>query len=119
MVDNHKQFTTALNSVLPTYHELKLTSGAAIPCISYSEINNYDAETGDTIGYSRLAFRVKLWANSIEVIQKYAKEIDKVLRPLGWRRTSSGELSDNNSSMIQKIMTYEALALENFLTEEI
>jgi hypothetical protein len=40
--------------------------------------------------------------------------VDAVLRPLGFKRISSGELYDNNSSMIQKIMTYEALACENF-----
>ena len=38
--------------------------------------------------------------------------IDACLRPLGWKRTASGELYDNNSTMIQKIMTYEALAKE-------
>ena len=40
--------------------------------------------------------------------------IDEVLRPLGWKRTSSGELYDNQSTMIQKIMNFEALASETF-----
>ena len=40
--------------------------------------------------------------------------IDDVLRPLGWKRTSSNELYDTQSTMIQKIMTYEALGLETF-----
>ena len=55
-----------------------------------------------------------MWATDLKTIQKYALEVDKVLRPLGWKRIASGELYDRNSSMIQKIMTYEALALEEY-----
>lgn len=93
---------------------MTLHSGLKTPCISYMEINNYDDATGDTVGYSRINYQIKVWATDIALIQKYAVEIDKVLRPLGWKRISSGELYDNNSSMIQKIMTYEGLALENY-----
>lgn len=118
MVDYHTELVSALKQVLPAHYELKLTSGTKTPCISYIEQNNRDDATGDTIGYSRLAYQIKVWADNIADIQKYAKQIDKTLRPLGWSRVSSGELHDKNSSMIQKIMTYEALALENFLMEE-
>jgi hypothetical protein len=55
-----------------------------------------------------------VWANDIGVIQRYALEVDKVLRPIGFKRISSGELYDNNSTMIQKILTYEALASEDY-----
>jgi hypothetical protein len=64
--------------------------------------------------YSRIAYQVKVWANDIYTIQQYAQKIDKALRPLGWVRTSSGELYDNKSAMIQKILTYEALGLERY-----
>ena len=47
-------------------------------------------------------------------LQNYAMQIDNVLRPLGWRRISSGELYDRESAMIQKIMTFEALGLESY-----
>lgn len=114
MVDFHAQFRAALMSVLPTHYEMTLTSGTATPCISYMERNNYVIANGGSMGYSRLSYQVKVWATSIADIQRYAKEVDDVLRPLGWTRISTTELYDNNSSMIQKIMTYEALALENF-----
>lgn len=113
MVNYHDTLVAALKTVLPTYYELKLKRQKT-PCISYQEMNNYAEETGDTIGYSRLAYRVKIWGNEIEELQKYALEIDAVLRPLGWKRTASGELHDNESTMIQKIMTYEARASETF-----
>lgn len=114
MIDYHKDLVNALQTILPTHYEMTLTSKTAVPCISYMEINNYSEVDGDTLGYSRLSYQVKVWANSIQLIQKYALEIDSVLRPLGWVRVSSGEMYDRESTMIQKIMTYEALASETY-----
>lgn len=116
MIDYSKNFVSALEAVLPTYHELALTSKAkkTIPCISWQERNNYVQANGDTLGYSVLSFTVKVWGHSIADLMKYSLEIDAALRPLGFKRTSSNELYDRNSTMIQKILTYEALGLENF-----
>lgn len=114
MINYHKEFVAALSSILPTHYEMALHSGLSTPCYSYMETNNYAAEVGDTLGYSRITYQVKVWANDIATIQHYALEADKALRPLGFKRISSGELYDNGSSMIQKIMTYEAIGLEEF-----
>ena len=114
MVDYNKELVSALNTVLPTHYELALTSKTKTPCISYQERNNYVQVNGNTRGYSRISFTVKVWANSVADIMKYAVEVDSVLRPIGFKRTSSNELYDMNSTMIQKIMTYEALFLEDF-----
>lgn len=112
MIDYCKEVCGALQQVLPTYYELALTSGTKTPCYSYQEANNIDTDTGDTIGYSRISFYVKTWANNISLIQQYSAEADKVMKKLGFKRTSTNTLHDNNSAMIQKISTYEALALE-------
>ena len=114
MIDYHSNLVSALKTVLPTYYEMALTSGTKTPCISYMETNNYSSNQGDTMGYSRIYYQIKIWANDIALIQKYAIKVDAALRPLGFTRTSSGELYDNNSAMIQKIMTYEALAHETY-----
>lgn len=114
MIDYHSNLAAALNKILPTHYEMTLHSGLATPCISYMETNNYVSDSGDTIGYSRLTYQIKVWSNNIADIQKYALAIDNALRPLGFKRISSGELYDNNSTMIQKIMIYECLALENY-----
>lgn len=114
MIDFATNIVSALETVLPTYYELALTSGTKTPCISYQERNNYVSATGNTRGYSYISYTVKVWGNDIAEINKYAMEIDSVLRPLGFKRTSSGELFDNHSTMIQKIMTFEALALEDY-----
>jgi hypothetical protein len=116
MIDYNKELVSALGAVLPTHYEMALTSETQTPCISYMEINNYSVSevVGATLGYSRITYQVKVWGHKIADLQKYAKDIDNVLRPLGFKRISSGELYDNNSTMIQKILTYEALALEEY-----
>ena len=114
MIDYHKELVASLESVLPTHYEMTLHSGIETPCISYMETNNYVSSSGTTLGYSIISYQVKVWATDIATIQQYVIEIDRALRPLGFKRTSSNELYDNNSSMIQKILTYEATGLEEY-----
>lgn len=112
MIDNHTALRTALNNILPTHYELNLYKGLPTPCISYQETNNYTEESGDTLEYSRVSYTVKVWGHRMEELQQYAMAIDAALKPLGYKRISSGELKDINSTMLQKIMTYEARAME-------
>lgn len=114
MIDYHKTLVTALNKILPTTYEMFLHSGMKTPCISYMELNNSASLEGDTIGYSNVSYQVKVWATKLDAIQRYSLEVDKAMRGLGWKRTSCVELSDPNSSMIQKVMTYDAIAHESF-----
>lgn len=114
MINYHANLVSALKTVLPTHYEMTLTSNTKTPCISYMETNNYVSTHGETLGYSIITYQVKVWGNDIAELQKYAILIDEVLRPLGFKRTSSGELYDRNSTMIQKILTYEAMALEDY-----
>ena len=114
MIDYHKNIVDSLNTILPTHYEMTLTSNTKTPCISYMELDNAVSVNGDTLGYSRLQYQVKVWGRDLTNIQRYALEVDTVMRAIGFIRISSGELYDNNSSMIQKILTYEALALEQF-----
>ena len=115
MIDYHKQLVSALKEIgLPTHYEMVLHRGLETPCISYMELNNSVDSNGDTIGYSRITYQVKVWSNEIADLQKYALAIDDVLRPLGWKRISAGELYDNNSTMAQKILTYEGLGYERY-----
>lgn len=114
MIDYHSTLVSTLKTILPTHYEMALTSKTATPCISYMELNNAAEATGDTLGYSRIQYQIKVWGNNIAELQKYALQIDAVLRPLGWVRKSTVELYDNQSTMIQKVMTFEALGLEAF-----
>lgn len=116
MIDFHSKLVSALKTVLPTYYEMALTSGTKTPCLSYMETNNYSITEpkGASVGYSRLTYQVKVWGNDIAVVQSYAVKVDEALRPLGFKRIASGELYDVNSTMLQKILTYEAIASEKF-----
>lgn len=116
MIDFNKELVSALSAILPTYYEMTLKSGTDTPCLSYMEMNNYSVTdiNGATLGYSRITYQVKVWAQSIAEIQNYANLVDKALQPRGFKRISSGELYDRESTMIQKILTFEALALEEF-----
>lgn len=114
MVNYHETLYNALNAILPTHYEMNLTSNTTTPCISYMETNNYDAATGNTVGFSRVSYQIKVWGREMLTLQNYAAEIDKALRTLGWKRVSSRELYDRESTMKQKIMTYEALFYENY-----
>lgn len=114
MINYTKELVSALNKVLPTYYEMQLGSKTKVPCISYMELNNYSSTPGETIGYSRITYQVKVWGHEIAVINDYAIQIDAILRPLGFTRVSSGELYDPNSTMIQKILTFEAHAIEEY-----
>lgn len=114
MIDYCKEVVSACNTVLPTHYELALTSQTNTPCISWQERNNYTSADGDTLGYSYISFTIKIWDNSIAEIMKYSVLLDKAMRAIGFKRTSSNELYDINSTMIQKIFTYEALCFENY-----
>ena len=114
MINYHKNLVSALKTILPTHYEMTLTANTDTPCISYMELGNYVESNGDTLGYSKIQYQVKVWGNDIAKIQQYALQIDDALRPLGWKRVGCNEMYDNQSTMIQKIMTYEALALEQF-----
>lgn len=114
MINFHTNIVAALNNILPTHYEMTLHSGLATPCYSYMEINNSVDSSGDTRGYSRLVYQVKVWGNDIAELQQYALAADAALRAIGFKRISTNELYDNNSTMIQKILTFEALALEEY-----
>ena len=112
MINYHVELFEALGTVLPTHYEMTLNSKTETPCISYMETNNYVTANGNERGYSYISYQIKVWGHDIVEINNYASQIDEVLRPLGFTRVSSGELHDRESTMIQKIMKYEALALE-------
>ena len=117
MINFHKNIVNTLSAILPTYYELVLHRGLKTPCISYMQLDNPTTAKGDTLEYSSIQYQIKVWGDRLEDLQNYSQQIDDALRPLGWIRRSSRELFDRESTMIQKIMTYEATALETFKEE--
>lgn len=114
MIDYHSTLVAALKTVLPTHYEMTLTKGTKTPCLSYMELNNAVEVSCNILGYSRINYQVKVWGHDISELQHYAQLVDAVLRPLGWKRIGANELYDRNSTMIQKVLTYENLVSEKF-----
>ena len=114
MIDYHETLVGALEMILPTHYEMVLHKGIKTPCISYMEISNVDDEKCAVAGYSRVSYQVKVWDTNLDIARRYAKEVDVVMRGLGFDRISSAELYDPNSTMIQKVMTYETLGFETY-----
>ena len=77
MIDYTKSLVEALKTILPTHYELTVKSGTETPCITYQERNNAAQEQGETIGYSRITYTVKVWGYDLEQLNDYAIQIDK------------------------------------------
>lgn len=114
MIDYHSTLVAALSPILPVYHEMTLTKDIKTPCISYMELSNVIEGQCKLLDYSRITYQVKVWGHDIGELQRYAQIIDSALRPLGWKRISCNEMYDRNSTMIQKILSYEGLVEEKY-----
>ena len=75
MIDYDKELVAALSTILPTHYEMNLYRGLPTPCISYQERSNVQQESGDTLGYSRLSYTIKVWSKSAKEIQEYALKV--------------------------------------------
>lgn len=113
MINLHKTIVSNLKDILPIYYELQLHSGIKTPCLSYMQLDNPTVVKGDTLEYSTISYQVKVWSNKLSDIQTYAIEVDKKMKELGFKRLSARELYDKNSTMIQKILTYEIFLKED------
>lgn len=117
MYNYHTQLVAVLQDILPTFYELNLEKDTPLPCISYQEKNNSNREMGDDIWYSTISYYIKVWGEDIETLQTYAAEVDRALRPLGFKRTSAIELQNPKSTIMQKVMVFEARAVEHHYDE--
>ena len=113
MINLHKTIVSNLKEILPCHYEMILHSDIKTPCISYMQLDNPTMAKGDTLEYSTLTYQIKIWANNLSEIQENAIKIDNKMRALGFKRLNSRELFDKNSTMIQKILTYEIFLKED------
>ena len=111
MIDFKPELVEALNTILPTYYEMIVDSSTETPCITYIEIDNSANEEGQTLAYSTITYQIKIWGSNIADMENYAKQLDAVMRSIGFKRTSKNELWHNELG--QYIFRYTALALEN------
>ena len=113
MVNSKQDIVKALRSCgLEVYYENFLNSESEIPCISYAEYDNSANAQGDTLGYSNIVYKIKIWGRDLSTFDKYSALVDNIMREQGFTRTNMNELWLDGIG--QKEMKYSALALENF-----
>lgn len=116
MLNVMPQIYTELSTIgIPVSAEGSKTKEVVYPCITYRNDNDIQDLTGDTLGYSNVYYTIKVWAHRISDLQIYAVKIDKVMRSLGFVRTSTNEVWADDLG--QKLLRYRALGLESFMEE--
>lgn len=115
MIDYSKEIIKELQAktALKVYYEYDTNPNDPIPCITYCINNNSDNLIGDTINYSDISFTIKIWSKSKKNLEEYAPLVDKGMKNLGFKRTSTNELSYNHIN--QKIMIYEGIGYESII----
>lgn len=85
-----------------------------MPCISYYERNNFQSAKGDTMAVSIISYNITVWSKTIEELQENTVKVNEALFDLGFKRTSSNEYYDLENGILQKVMVFEILAIENY-----
>ena len=110
MVVSKTIIKTELGKILPTFYELFVDSDTVLPAITYIETSNIDDKVGDTLGYSRITYRIKLWASTVADFDTYSPQIDTAMRGLGFWRINAYETV--RGVELCRTMEYRALANE-------
>lgn len=113
MIDYKPDLVSNLSTLgLPVYDELFVDSSTETPCITYMEMNNvgYKEFEVDSIKYSYLNFRIKLWGDDLAQLSPYRGSLDELMYSLGFSRNNYNELWYNDQLCM--ICDYQALAYE-------
>ena len=113
MIDINKEIVKELQKTgLKIYNEYFVDSSTPIPCITYREHDNSSYKEGDIIGYSQLSYHIKVWGKDLQTLIQYSKDIESIMRDLGFKRISCNTLWLDGVG--QRDLKYTNLALENF-----
>lgn len=94
------------------FHNRKAPDVNAFPRIVYTEINNADDSFADNqVITSEVRFQISIFTNESTVSKEtpIAKEVDKVMKSLGYSRYSSVDLYEEDVSVYHKAMRYQKI----------
>jgi hypothetical protein len=94
------------------FHNRKAKDVNAFPRIVYYEINNADDSFADNQAItSEARFQISIFTNESTVSKEtpIAKEVDKVMKSLGYSRYSSVDLYEEDTSVYHKAMRYQKI----------
>lgn len=111
MIDTKLPVINALKQIgLPVLHEHFLTQQNDLPCITYRPGEDIQNETGKELMYSTVNYNIKVWAKSIKDLTETSIKIDKVMRSIGFTRTSTNEMWFDELGQLE--LKYRAKTLE-------
>lgn len=113
MIDYKPTLVSQLETAtgLDVYPENFIDASIETPCITYLEISNVSTIEGDTMRFSRIGIRIKLWGSDYEELNPYMLLLDNKMKNLGFTRTSYNELW-SGEKQLQMIFKYEATGYE-------
>ncbi|MDR0979505.1 MAG: hypothetical protein LBL91_06300 [Lachnospiraceae bacterium] len=83
-----------------------------LPAISYYELDNSEADSADDDEYtSNIAIQVDIWAKSSSVCSSNAIQANTKMRELGFKRTLSLDLFENDTGIHHKTMRFEKIEI--------
>jgi hypothetical protein len=92
------------------FHNLKANDVNAYPRIIYSEIGNADDDFADNVAISsEVRFQISIFNKEQNISSQtpIAKEVDKTMKSLGYKRYDSTELFEEDTQVFHKAMRYE------------
>jgi hypothetical protein len=92
------------------FHNLKANDVNAYPRIIYSEIGNADDDFADNVAISsEVRFQISIFNKEQNISSQtpIAKEVDKTMKSLGYKRYDSTDLFEADTKVFHKAMRYE------------
>lgn len=87
-------------------------SSEKYPCVTYREIENTDNKTGDTLGYSNIAFSFQIWAYKASEIISLCTKTDNIMKEYKFERYMSSEQVFDG--LHRKILGYRRIVKEKY-----
>ena len=84
-----------------------------LPCVSYYEITNRELNKADDSEYSsEIEFIVDVWGDSSSEISSIALEVNTAMQGLGFKRTASRDMFEQDTKIYHKNMKFTQIICE-------
>lgn len=109
-LENNQELVSLLNG--KRFGHLVFNGDKNSPYITFSEVNNQDGDFADDRVYnSDVLYQIDIWSKSPITIS-YKKEVDKVMKAIGFTRFSTADLYEDDTKIYHYGMRYRAKITE-------
>ena len=86
-------------------YQIKAPDATEFPRITFFQVDNFDSNfADDTAIASEILIQIDIWHKSSTTT--IAQEVDKTMKSLGFRRTSSTDLYEEDTQIFHTVMRY-------------